>query len=56
MHTQPEIECLRALVCTVSSHVNKNGRLRERNILTKIVVIYDCHAIKLTEIVKLLYI
>ena len=38
MNTQPEIECLRVLVCTVSSHVNKNGRSRERNIQMKIVV------------------
>ena len=38
INTRPEIECSRALVCTVSSHVNKNGGLRERNIHIKIVV------------------
>ena len=38
MHTRPEIECLCALVCTISSQVNKNGRSLERIIQTKIVV------------------
>ena len=57
INNRPEIECSRALVCTVSSHVNKNGSLQERNIQIKIVVIkYNNHTIKLMEMVKILYI